>query len=86
MSRVGKKIIEIPSDVTVTIEGNTVTVKGSKGELTSTFNEEMTYKQEDNSLEVVRPSDSKEHKTIHGTTRALIANMIEGVSKGFEKT
>ena len=46
----------------------------------------MTYKQEDNSLEVVRPSDSKEHKTIHGTTRALIANMIEGVSKGFEKT
>lgn len=85
MSRVGKKIIEIPSDVTVTIEGNTVTVKGSKGELTSTFNEEMTYKQEDNSLEVVRPSDSKEHKTIHGTTRALIANMIEGVSKGFEK-
>lgn len=85
MSRVGKKIIEIPSDVTVAIEGNTITVKGSKGELTSTFNEEMTYKQEENTLEVVRPSDSIEHKTVHGTTRALIANMIEGVSKGFEK-
>lgn len=85
MSRVGKKIIEIPAEVTVTIKDNTVTVKGSKGELTRTFNEEMTYKQEDNSIEVVRPSDSKEHKTVHGTTRALIANMIEGVSKGFEK-
>lgn len=85
MSRVGKKIIEIPAGVEVKIDGNTVTVKGPKGELTRTFNEEMTYKQEDNTLEVVRPTDSKAHRTIHGTTRALLANMIEGVSKGFEK-
>ncbi|ATD31346.1 50S ribosomal protein L6 [Macrococcoides bohemicum] len=85
MSRVGKKIIEIPAGVDIKIDGNTVTVKGPKGELTNTFNEEMAYKLEDNTLEVVRPSDSKAHKTIHGTTRALIANMVEGVSKGFEK-
>ncbi|TDL36131.1 50S ribosomal protein L6 [Macrococcoides bohemicum] len=85
MSRVGKKIIEIPAGVDIKIDGNTVTVKGPKGELTNTFNEEMTYKLEDNTLEVVRPSDSKAHKTIHGTTRALIANMVEGVFKGFEK-
>lgn len=85
MSRVGKKVIEIPAGVDIKIDGNTVTVKGPKGELTRTFNEEMTYKLEDNTLEVVRPSDSKAHKTIHGTTRALIANMVEGVSKGFEK-
>ncbi|RXK18680.1 50S ribosomal protein L6 [Macrococcus sp. DPC7161] len=85
MSRVGKKIIEIPAGVEIKIDGNVVTVKGPKGELTRTFNEEMTYKLEDGTLEVVRPSDSKAHKTIHGTTRALISNMVEGVSKGFEK-
>ncbi|KAA1039696.1 50S ribosomal protein L6 [Macrococcus equipercicus] len=85
MSRVGKKVIDIPTGVEVKIDGNTVTVKGPKGELTNTFNEELSYKLEDNTLEVVRPSDSKAHKTIHGTTRALIANMVEGVSKGFEK-
>lgn len=85
MSRVGKRIIEIPSDVTVTIDGSTVTVKGPKGELVNTFNEEMTYNLEDNTLEVVRPSDSKDHRTIHGTTRALINNMVVGVSQGFTK-
>ncbi|TDM02364.1 50S ribosomal protein L6 [Macrococcus carouselicus] len=85
MSRVGKKIIDIPAGVEIKIDGHTITVKGPKGELTNTFNEEMTYNLEDNTLEVVRPSDSKAHKTIHGTTRALIANMVEGVSKGFEK-
>ena len=85
MSRVGKKIIDIPAGVELKIDGNTITVKGPKGELTNTFNEEMTYKLEDNTLEVVRPSDSKEHKTVHVTTRALINNMVEGVSKGFEK-
>ena len=86
MSRVGKKIIEIPSDVTVTVKGNEVTVKGPKGELSKTLNSEMTYKQEENTLEVVRPSDSKEHRTVHGTTRALINNMVVGVSQGFEKS
>ncbi|EKU48915.1 50S ribosomal protein L6 [Staphylococcus massiliensis] len=86
MSRVGKKIIEIPSDVTVTIDKNVVTVKGPKGELTKELSPEMTYKQEENTLEVVRPSDSIKDRTNHGTTRALINNMVQGVSKGFEKT
>ena len=85
MSRVGKRLIDIPSDVTIDIQGNTITVKGPKGELVNTFNEEMTYNIEDSTLEVVRPSDSKEHRTVHGTTRALINNMVEGVSKGFVK-
>lgn len=86
MSRVGKKIIDISSDVTVTIEGNSVTVKGAKGELSRTFNERMTYKQDESTLEVVRPTDSKEDRTVHGTTRALINNMIQGVSQGYQKT
>src|SRR5699024_9658528 len=85
MSRVGKRIIEIPSDVTVTIDGSTVTVKGPKGELVNTFNEYMTYNLEDNTLEDVRPSESKDHRTVHGTTRALINNMVVGVSQGFKK-
>lgn len=85
MSRVGKRIIEIPSDVTVDIDGSTVTVKGPKGELVNTFNEEMTYELEDNTLQVVRPSDAKDHRTNHGTTRALINNMVVGVSQGFSR-
>ncbi|MHC0551214.1 50S ribosomal protein L6 [Salinicoccus sp. CNSTN-B1] len=85
MSRVGKRIIEIPSDVTVEINDNTVSVKGPKGELVNTFNEKMTYELEDNTLQVVRPNDSKENRTNHGTTRALINNMIVGVSQGFAK-
>ena len=85
MSRVGKRIIEIPSDVTVDIDGSTVTVKGPKGELVNMFNEEMTYELEDNTLQVVRPSDSKDHRTNHGTTRALINNMVVGVSQGFSR-
>lgn len=86
MSRIGKKPIEIPSGVTVTINGNTVTVKGPKGELTQSFNPDMDIKLEDNVLTVTRPSDSKEHRSLHGTTRSLLFNMVEGVSKGFEKT
>ncbi|BCU52939.1 50S ribosomal protein L6 [Staphylococcus auricularis] len=86
MSRVGKKLIDIPSDVTVTVDGNTVSVKGPKGELSKTLNDRMTYKQGENTLEVVRPTDEKEDRTEHGTTRALINNMVIGVSKGFEKS
>lgn len=86
MSRIGKKPIEIPAGVTVTINDNTVTVKGPKGELTRSFNPDLTITVEDNILTVTRPSDSKEHRTFHGTTRALLANMVEGVSKGFERT
>ena len=85
MSRIGKKPIEIPTGVTVTNENNVITVKGPKGELTRAFHKDLTISVEENVLTVTRPSESKEHRTIHGTTRSLIANMIEGVSKGFEK-
>ncbi|AZV91561.1 50S ribosomal protein L6 [Bacillus amyloliquefaciens] len=86
MSRVGKKLLEIPSEVTVTLnEGNTVAVKGAKGELTRTFHPDMEIKIEDNVLTVTRPSDHKEHRALHGTTRSLLGNMVEGVSKGFER-
>ncbi|GAA0323444.1 50S ribosomal protein L6 [Bacillus carboniphilus] len=86
MSRVGKKPIEVPSGVTVTFDNNTITVKGPKGELTRTFSPDIKVELEENVLTVTRPSDSKEHRTLHGTTRALLANMVEGVSKGFERS
>jgi len=86
MSRVGKKPIEIPNGVTVTVDGNNVTVKGPKGELSRSFNPRISINIEDNVITVTRPSDSKEDRTIHGTTRALLANMVEGVSKGYERT
>ncbi len=87
MSRVGKKSIEVPANVTVVVaEGNLVTVKGPNGELTRQFNQDMKIEQEGNMLTVVRPSDSKEHRTNHGTTRALLANMITGVSQGFTRS
>ncbi|KAB2329234.1 50S ribosomal protein L6 [Cytobacillus depressus] len=86
MSRIGKKPIEVPTGVTITIDNkNTVTVKGPKGELTRSFSPDMKIQQEENVLTVIRPSESKEHRTLHGTTRALLSNMVEGVSKGFEK-
>lgn len=85
MSRVGKKPIEIPAGVTVTLNNNVVTVKGPKGELTRTFNPDIEIKVEENIINVSRPSESKEHRALHGTTRALLSNMVEGVSKGFEK-
>ena len=86
MSRVGKKPIEVPANVTVTVgEGNLVTVKGPKGELVRQFNQDMKIELEGNILTVVRPSDSKEHRTVHGTTRALLANMVTGVSEGFTR-
>ncbi|WP_028400870.1 50S ribosomal protein L6 [Ectobacillus panaciterrae] len=86
MSRIGKKILEIPAGVTVTVsEDNTVTVKGPKGELTRTFNSDMAIKIEDNTLTVERPSDQKNHRALHGTTRALIGNMVEGVTNGFQR-
>ena len=85
MSRIGKKPIEIPTGVTVTNENNVITVKGPKGELTREFHKDLTITVEENVLTVTRPSDSKEHRTIHGTTRSLISNMVEGVSKGFTK-
>lgn len=85
MSRIGKKIIEIPAGVTVSLNDNTVTVKGPKGELVRSFHPDMEIKIEENVVHVSRPSDSKEFRALHGTTRALISNMVEGVSKGFER-
>lgn len=87
MSRIGKKPIEVPAGVTVTVDANNnVTVKGPKGELSRAFNPAMTISQEENMITVSRPSDEKTHRALHGTTRAVLSNMIEGVSKGFEKS
>ena len=86
MSRIGKKPVIIPANVTVNVaEGNVVTVKGPKGELTNTFNADMILNVEGNVLTVSRPSDEANHRALHGLTRTLIANMVEGVEKGFSK-
>ena len=86
MSRIGKLPVPIPKGVTVTTEGSTVTVKGAKGELTKTFHPDLAIKVENGSIIVTRPSDEKEHKSLHGLTRTLIYNMVEGVTKGYAKT
>jgi large subunit ribosomal protein L6 len=86
MSRIGRKPVTIPSGVTVTIDGSTVKVKGPKGELTRQFRPEMSIAQQDGRLVVGRPSDSKEHRALHGLTRALLANMILGVTQGYRKS
>ena len=86
MSRIGKKPVIIPANVTVKVaEGNVVTVKGPKGELTNTFNADMIINVEGNVLTVSRPTDEANHRALHGLTRTLIANMVEGVEKGFAK-
>ena len=85
MSRIGNKVITIPAGVEVNINDNFATVKGPKGELKQQFDKDMTFNVEGNEITVVRPSDSKRHRTVHGTTRAILANMIEGVSAGFKK-
>lgn len=87
MSRIGNKIIEVPADVTVTVgENNFVTVKGPKGELSGQLSEEIKIQQEGNEITMIRPTESKEHRSIHGTTRSLLGNMVTGVSKGFERS
>ena len=86
MSRIGKKPVIIPADVTLTVaDGNVVTVKGPKGTLTYGFHPDMILKVEGNVLTVERPSEEHEHKSLHGLTRTLIANMVEGVAKGYSK-
>jgi large subunit ribosomal protein L6 len=86
MSRIGKRPIEIPSGVTVEVKENTVAVKGPKGELRRTLPREMQLALEGSTFTVARPSDEKRHKQLHGLTRTLVANMVEGVSKGYQKT
>jgi large subunit ribosomal protein L6 len=78
--------IPVPEGVLISIEGNRVTVRGSKGELSRSFDQDMSIALRDNQIIVIRPSDSKRHKAMHGLTRALLANMVTGVSEGFRKT
>lgn len=85
MSRVGKLPIEIPDGVEVKINNNTVMVKGPKGSLEKEMHPSMDILLEGNQIVVKRPSDTKQHKALHGLTRSLIANMVEGVTKGFQK-
>ncbi len=86
MSRVGTKPIPLPEGVEVNIKGHKVTVKGSQGELSRTFDPAMTITLENGNLLVSRPSDNRIHRSLHGLTRSLLANMVEGVSSGFRKS
>ena len=86
MSRIGRKHIAVPAGVEVTINGGTVTVKGPKGTLTETFHSGISIKNEGGFIVVERPNDDKEYRALHGLTRTLIANMVEGVTNGFSKT
>lgn len=85
MSRIGKRPVPLPSGVTAVIAGQTITVKGPKGELSRTVHRELTLVLEDSTIAVRRPSDEPRHKALHGLTRTLVANMVEGVTKGFSK-
>ena len=86
MSRIGKKPVIVPANVTVTIaDGNVVTVKGPKGELTHALHPDMILKQEANVITVERPDEEHLHKSLHGLTRTLLNNMVEGVEKGYSK-
>jgi len=86
MSRIGKKPVTLPKGVAVEIQGNTVAVKGPKGELRRTLHTEMQVALADGQVTVSRPSEEKRHKALHGLSRTLVQNMVDGVSKGFSKT
>lgn len=86
MSRIGRKPIAVPAGVDVKIDGTTVTVKGPKGTLTKSFHKDMIIKLEGNEIIVERPSEDKLHKSLHGLTRTLVHNMVEGVTTGFSKS
>ncbi|GAC1516235.1 MAG: 50S ribosomal protein L6 [Gemmatimonadaceae bacterium] len=85
MSRIGKQPIAVPSGVSVAIEGNLVKVKGPRGELARTLHSELSIALENNQVIVKRPSDESRHKALHGLSRTLVANMVEGVTKGYQK-
>jgi large subunit ribosomal protein L6 len=86
MSRIGKQPIEVPQGVDVTVSGQNVKVKGAKGQLTFDVHADMTATLDDGVISVTRPSDQPEHRALHGLTRTLIANMVEGVVNGYSKT
>ena len=85
MSRIGKLPVQVPSGVTVTIDGSTISVKGPKGELKRTFPEGISFKQENNQVVAERAGDESHHRAMHGLSRALLNNMVEGVTKGYLK-
>ncbi|WP_312641394.1 50S ribosomal protein L6 [Hydrogenoanaerobacterium sp.] len=85
MSRIGRKPIAVPAGVDVKIDGNTVTVKGPKGSLTESFHKDMAITLEGGEIIVTRPSEDKLHRSLHGLTRTLVANMVEGCTNGFKK-
>ncbi len=85
MSRVGKMPVTVPSGVDIQVDGSQVTVKGSKGQLSREFPDRVTFSMEDGVISVVREDDTRESKALHGLSRALLANMVHGVSEGFNK-
>jgi large subunit ribosomal protein L6 len=85
MSRIGRKPVAVPEAVTVEIAPGSIAVKGPKGELNQAYSQEMSVKQEEGVVTIERPTDRGEHRALHGLTRSLIANMVEGVTDGFEK-
>ncbi|MEW5916430.1 MAG: 50S ribosomal protein L6, partial [Gemmatimonadota bacterium] len=85
MSRIGKQPVPVPNGVTVNVSGQTVSVKGPKGELKRSLHPDLSVAYADNEITVSRPSDEDRHKALHGLSRTLIANMIEGVTKGYQK-
>jgi large subunit ribosomal protein L6 len=85
MSRIGRKPVSVPEAVTVEIAPGNIAVKGPKGELSQTYSQDMAVEQGDGVVTVTRPTDRGEHRALHGLTRSLIANMVEGVTDGFEK-
>lgn len=85
MSRIGRKPVPVPNGVTITQDGNRITVKGPRGELSRTLPQEITVAVEDGEVKVTRPSDEPQHRALHGLTRTLVANMVDGVTKGFQK-
>ena len=86
MSRIGKRPLPVPQGVTIKLDGNSVTVKGPKGELHRQVHEELKVRMDNNQLLVERPSDEARHKALHGLTRALLKNMVEGVTQGYLRT
>jgi len=86
MSRIGRKPISVPSGVNITLQDSVITVKGPKGTLTRTLHKDMKVNVQENEIIVERPSDHKLHRSLHGTTRSVIANMVNGVSEGFAKS